>query len=79
MDVTGTGSSSVLRAASHWSRALVWHFGQCRLRQELIGDGLMAASATAIEMTTERRRAAALDGEQHFELQTTSTRIGSCR
>ena len=31
----GTGSSSACRAASHSSRAAPWHFGQCRLRQEL--------------------------------------------
>src|SRR5229473_5528805 len=30
-----TGSSSLPRSASHLSRALVWHFGQCRERQEL--------------------------------------------
>ena len=31
----GTGSSSACRAASHSARAAPWHFGQCRLRQEL--------------------------------------------
>ena len=31
----GTGSSSACRAASHSARACPWHFGQCRLRQEL--------------------------------------------
>jgi hypothetical protein len=31
----GTGKSSACRAASHAARARPWHFGQCRLRQEL--------------------------------------------
>ena len=31
----GTGSSSACRSASHSARASPWHFGQCRLRQEL--------------------------------------------
>ena len=31
----GTGSSSAWRSASHSARASPWHFGQCRLRQEL--------------------------------------------
>jgi hypothetical protein len=31
----GTGSSSACRAASHSAHADPWHFGQCRLRQEL--------------------------------------------
>jgi hypothetical protein len=31
----GTGSSSDCRSANHWARANPWHFGQCRLRQEL--------------------------------------------
>jgi hypothetical protein len=31
----GTGSSSACRSASQSSRAWPWHFGQCRLRQEL--------------------------------------------
>ena len=31
----GTGNSSAERAASHFARALPWHFGQCRLRHEL--------------------------------------------
>ena len=31
----GTGSSSAWRSASHSLAAMAWHFGQCRLRQEL--------------------------------------------
>jgi hypothetical protein len=31
----GTGSSSASRSASHSFAAAPWHFGQCRLRQEL--------------------------------------------
>ena len=31
----GTGSNSAWRSASHAARASPWHFGQCRLRQEL--------------------------------------------
>src|SRR6266849_645243 len=31
----GTGNSSASRAASHSFAAARWHFGQCRLRQEL--------------------------------------------
>src|SRR5260370_16301463 len=30
-----TGSNSLPRSASHLSRALVWHLGQCRERHEL--------------------------------------------
>ena len=30
-----TGNRSALRRASHFSRALVWHLGQWRLRHEL--------------------------------------------
>src|SRR2546422_7401252 len=33
------------------------------------GGSLIAASATAIQVATEHRRAAVLDGEQHAELQ----------
>src|ERR1700730_6363280 len=33
--IVATGSSSCCRLRSHWSRALVWHLGQCRLRHEL--------------------------------------------
>src|ERR1700739_3683552 len=31
----GTGRSSAWRSASHSLAAAAWHFGQCRLRQEL--------------------------------------------
>jgi len=31
----GTGSKSASRAASHSRAVAPWHFGQCRLRQEL--------------------------------------------
>ena len=31
----GTGSNSAWRSASHSLAAAAWHFGQCRLRQEL--------------------------------------------
>ena len=31
----GTGRSSAWRSASHCLAAAAWHFGQCRLRQEL--------------------------------------------
>ena len=31
----GTGRSSAWRSASHSLAAIAWHFGQCRLRQEL--------------------------------------------
>src|SRR6516165_5941904 len=31
----GTGNSSASRSASHRCDAAAWHFGQCRLRQEL--------------------------------------------
>jgi hypothetical protein len=31
----GTGSSSAWRSASQSFAAAPWHFGQCRLRQEL--------------------------------------------
>ena len=31
----GTGSSSASRSASHSFAAAPWHFGQCRLRQQL--------------------------------------------
>ncbi len=31
----GTGNSSECRSASHSAPANPWHFGQCRLRQEL--------------------------------------------
>jgi hypothetical protein len=31
----GTGSSSARRSVSHCLAAAAWHFGQCRLRQEL--------------------------------------------
>src|SRR6516225_11271469 len=31
----GTGRSSAWRSASHSLAAMAWHFGQCRLRQEL--------------------------------------------
>jgi hypothetical protein len=33
----GTGSRSASRAASHSLAAVLWHFGQCRLRQ-VMGD-----------------------------------------
>ena len=32
---SGTGSSSASRSASHRRAAAPWHFGQCRLRQQL--------------------------------------------
>jgi hypothetical protein len=30
-----TGNSSALRLSSQRARSVFWHFGQCRLRQEL--------------------------------------------
>src|ERR1700738_2489765 len=38
----GTGSRSASRAASHSFAASPWHFGQCRLRQELYDIWLCA-------------------------------------
>src|SRR5450755_1273235 len=38
----GTGSRSASRAASHSFAAAPWHFGQCRLRQELYESWLCA-------------------------------------
>src|SRR4029077_15092394 len=32
----GTGNNSASRSASHSRAAAPWHFGQCRLRQELL-------------------------------------------
>jgi hypothetical protein len=58
----------VLRAASHFSRALVWHFGQCLERQELKGDGLMAALAALIQVSTKCCRSAVLNGEKNAEM-----------
>src|SRR4249919_751199 len=53
----GTGSRSASRAASQSFAAAPWHFGQCRLRQELYEI-----------WPAERRRAAALDRRHHLEL-----------
>ncbi len=65
-----TGSSSLVRLASQLLRALVWHFGNGD-RQELNkGGGLIAALAAAIQVATERCRAAVLDGEQHTQMKT---------
>src|SRR5450432_3611023 len=41
----GTGSRSASRAASHSFAAAPWHFGQCRLRQELYEIWLCAHSS----------------------------------
>src|SRR3982074_1759092 len=41
----GTGSRSASRTASHSFAAAPWHFGQCRLRQELYELWLCAHSA----------------------------------
>src|SRR6266478_955814 len=41
----GTGSRSASRAASHSFAAAPWHFGQCRLRQELYDIWLCAHSS----------------------------------
>ena len=35
----------------------------------LIGDGLMTAARTLVDMATQRRRAAAQDGRQHLNMQ----------
>ncbi|SRR6266540_4750485 len=37
-------------------------------KARVIRDGAMATAGTAIQVPTERRRAAALDGAQHFQL-----------
>src|SRR3979490_799073 len=70
----GTGSRSASRAASHSFAASPWHFGQCRLRQELYDIWLCAQFSQrapcppAAGMPAEGRGAAALDRRHHLEL-----------
>jgi hypothetical protein len=55
----GTGNSSASRSANHSRAAALWHFGQCRLRQELLyfcGGSTGESSARTPMTPTIRQR-----------------------
>src|SRR5208337_1835816 len=50
----GTGNSSASRSASHRREAAAWHFGQCRLRQELYAISVWPHAAFSQRATCPR-------------------------
>ena len=68
MEVGHRQGSSAQRASSQRSFASVWHFGQWRLAAGMVTGHFCAAVITGLQMATEGRRTAVLDGLHHAAL-----------
>src|SRR6202035_3533350 len=64
----GTGSRSASRAASQSFAAAPWHFGQCRLRQELYEISLCAHFSQRLTCPPSAAVRQLLDRRHHLQL-----------